>query len=133
MVSSSKEKEGEKVMEEKEDGVDRNNPNAVAEYNYQLKKQKEAKENPITIKKEFTGKIADLFQGKIIREKSDGNLLVECPCCGSDGFNDYGGMVLFVETNTAYCFNSRTWFTLKETFALQKGIIKCIEGRQKNG
>lgn len=75
--------------------------------------------------------IIDLFNPEEITEKSDGNFRVVCPSCGSNGFHDYGGMVLFVETNTAYCYSSCKWFTLKETFALKKGIISCSEGRDK--
>jgi len=77
--------------------------------------------------------ILDLFKPEELTEKNDGNFLVICPSCGSDGFNDYGGMILFVKTNTAYCYASRKWFTLKEVFALKKGIIKCIDGRDRNG
>lgn len=73
--------------------------------------------------------ILDLFDSEEITEKSDGNFRVVCPSCGSNGFHDYGGMVLFVETDTAYCHNSCKWFTLKEAFALKKGIIACAEGR----
>ena len=74
--------------------------------------------------------ILDLFKKEELTEKGDGNFIVECPSCGSDN-TGYGGMVLFVENDTAYCFESRTWFNLKEVFALQKGIIKCTEGRRK--
>jgi len=74
-------------------------------------------------------RITDLFNPDELIEKSDGNYKVECPSCGS---SSYGGMVLFPETNTAFCHNSQKWFTMKEVFALQKGIIKCIEGRDKN-
>jgi len=73
-------------------------------------------------------KITDLFKEEEMTEKADGNIKVKCPSC--DG-SSYGGMVLFPETNTAFCHNSQKWFTMKEVFALQKGIIKCIEGREK--
>lgn len=75
-------------------------------------------------------KIIDLFEESELKEKGDGNFLVECPSCGSDN-SDYGGMVLNVERNISYCFGSKTWFTLKETYALKKGIINCTEGRRK--
>ncbi len=75
-------------------------------------------------------KITDLFKAEELREKGDGNFIVECPSCGSDN-TGYGGMCLFVKTDTAYCFESKTWFTMKEVFALQKGIISCTEGRRK--
>ncbi len=77
----------------------------------------------------MTVSILDLFKPEeILREKSDGNYLVRCPSCGSDTSN-YGDMVLFIKTDTAYCFGSMKWFTLKETYALKKGIINCNEGR----
>ncbi len=75
-------------------------------------------------------KITDLFKPEELKEKGDGNFIVECPSCGSND-NGYGGMILFVETNTGYCYESKTWFTLKEVFALQKRIISCTEGRRK--
>jgi len=75
-------------------------------------------------------KITDLFKPEELKEKGDGNFIVECPSCGSNN-NGYGGMVLFVESDTAYCFESKTWFKIKEVFALQKGIISCTEGRRK--
>lgn len=86
--------------------------------------------NKINIKKEKLMKITKLFNQSELKEKSDGNFIVECPSCGSDD-SGYGGMILFVKSNTAYCYESRTWFSMKETFALQKGIIKCTEGRRK--
>ena len=75
-------------------------------------------------------KIIDLFDPSELKEKSDGNFLVECPSCGSDN-NGYGGMILFVESDTSYCFESKTWFTMKETYALKKEIINCTQGRRK--
>ena len=78
--------------------------------------------------------IIKLFPVEKLTRKADGNYKVECPSCGSDGSQDYGGMSLDVKSNTAYCFNSRRWFTPEELFALQKGIIKCMDGRvPKNG
>lgn len=78
--------------------------------------------------------ITELFEESELTKKADGNFKVECPSCGSDGSQDYGGMILDPERNTAYCFNSRKWFTVKELFALQKKIITCSEGRTpKNG
>ena len=71
-----------------------------------------------------------MFDKSELTETSSGFYNVSCPSCGADG-NDYGGLTLFPKTNTAYCHNSRKWFTLKETFALIKGIIQCIEGRSK--
>jgi len=73
-------------------------------------------------------KITDLFNPDELIQKADGNYKVDCPSCGG---SSYGGMVLFTETDTAFCYNSRKWFTMKEVFALQKGIIKCMEGRDK--
>jgi hypothetical protein len=72
--------------------------------------------------------IIDLFAPEELQEKGDGNFKVVCPSCGSDNLG-YGGMILFVESNTAYCHNSRKWFTMKEVYALQKNIIRCIDGR----
>ena len=77
--------------------------------------------------------ITDLFNPAELQEKADGNFKVACPSCDSNN-SGYGGMILFPETNTAYCNNSRKWFNMKETFALIKGIIQCIDGREsKNG
>ena len=73
-------------------------------------------------------KIIDLFNEDELKEKNDGNFLATCPSCGTDN-TGYGGMVLFIKTDTAFCFNSRKWFTMKEVYALKKGIIKCIDGR----
>ena len=75
-------------------------------------------------------KITDLFKEEELTEKGDGNFKTTCPSCGEDS-TGYGGLVLFTETNTSFCHNSGKWFTLKETFALTKGIIKCIDGRDK--
>ncbi len=75
-------------------------------------------------------KITDLFKPEELKEKNDGNFLVTCPSCKTDNFG-YGGMVLFVDTNTAYCFNSKKWFTMKELYALKKRIITCLDGRDK--
>lgn len=72
--------------------------------------------------------ILDLFDKEDLKEKNDGNYMTKCPCCG-DSNDGYGGMVLFVEDNRAYCFSSKKWFTFLEVVALQKGIIKCIDGR----
>jgi len=79
------------------------------------------------LKKESNNQITllDIFKEEPLREKSDGNYQTACPCCQ----NDYGGLLLNIETNTSYCFKSRKWFDLKETYALKKGIITCDEGR----
>lgn len=66
----------------------------------------------------------------IIREKDEDKVIVRCPSCGSDSSN-YGGMILNLDSQTAYCFLSRTWFNKKELYALCKGIISCREGRAK--
>jgi len=77
--------------------------------------------------------VLDLFTEDELIEKSDGNFKTTCPSCGEDS-TGYGGLVLFPETNTGYCHSARRWFNIKEIFALKKGILKCIEGREgKNG
>ena len=66
--------------------------------------------------------ILDLFEESELTEKGDGNFKVECPSCGADS-TGYGGLILFVKSNTSFCHNANKWFTLKETFALKKGIM----------
>ncbi len=74
-------------------------------------------------------KITDLFKPEELTEKSDGNFKVICPSCGSDSTR-YGGMTLFVESDISFCHEANKYFNLKETFALIRGYLKCIEGRE---
>ncbi len=72
--------------------------------------------------------IISFFDENELEEKGDGNFKVKCPCCG--GENDgYGNMVLYVDTNTAYCFSSQKWFNSLELYALIQGTIQCLDGR----
>lgn len=73
--------------------------------------------------------IINLFSDDELIEKADGNFKTKCPSCGSEGLNDYGGLVIFPKTNTSYCHAAGKWFNFKETYALIKGYISCIEGR----
>lgn len=73
-------------------------------------------------------KITELFDENKLTQKNDGNYQTECPCCGLQGGRTEG-FILFTETNTAYCHSSHKNFNLLETYALQKGIIGCLDGR----
>lgn len=80
-------------------------------------------------------KITDLFSKEQIaqfKEDSSGNLKGPCPSCGwgSGGQSNSSGCIIFVETNTLYCFGSKTHFDFTETAFLLAGEISCKEGRQ---
>ena len=60
---------------------------------------------------------------------SNGNLKGDCPCCGKQ--DGYSGFIIFVDSNTCYCFGSKTIFDFTETMYLLRGEISCREGRQK--
>jgi hypothetical protein len=63
------------------------------------------------------------------KERYDGAWVGPCPSCyNSDG---YGNCIINVDTNTLYCFGSKTIFNIDETIALFNGLITCREGRQK--
>ena len=51
-----------------------------------------------------------------------------CYSCGMQGGRTEG-FIIFPESNTAYCHSSGKWFKLLEAYALKKGIIKCLDGR----
>lgn len=73
-------------------------------------------------------KITDLFKEEELTQKNDGNYQTECPCCGLQGGRTQG-FILFTETNRAYCHSSHKNFNLLEVYALKKGIISCLDGR----
>jgi hypothetical protein len=76
--------------------------------------------------------ILDLFSKEELAKftkDSSGNLKGPCPCCAY-GQSNYGGFVIFIDSNTCYCHSSKTSFDFLETIALLKGIISCREGRQ---
>jgi len=63
------------------------------------------------------------------QEQYNGTWKGPCPSCtNSDG---YGGMLINPDSNTCYCFGSKTIFNLDESIALFNGLISCREGRQK--
>jgi len=76
--------------------------------------------------------ILDVFTSEQLaefKERYDGNFVGPCPsCCNDDG---YGGCIINVDSNTLYCFGSKTIFNIEETVALLNGLISCSEGRQK--
>lgn len=62
-------------------------------------------------------------------ETNNGNFKGPCPSCGKK--DNYSGMTIFPQSNTAYCHGSKTIFNILEFLALIKGKITCREGRQK--
>ncbi len=74
--------------------------------------------------------IVDLFKDQELVEKNDGSFKTECPCCGLQGGRTRG-FIIWPETNMAYCHTAMKSFILIEAYALKKGIIKCIDGREK--
>ena len=73
--------------------------------------------------------ILDLFKDEEITETNAG-YKTTCPDCGLQG-DRTEGLILHPEKNIAYCHSSCKWFTLLETYAMKKGIIRCIDGREK--
>ena len=63
------------------------------------------------------------------KERYDGAWVGPCPSCSND--DGYGGCIINVDSNTLYCFGSKTIFNIEETIALFNGLISCSEGRQK--
>jgi len=76
--------------------------------------------------------IIDLFKDYPMTETSSGAFKMECPDCGMQGGRTEG-FILFPETNSAFCHSSGNWFRLLEAYSLKKGIIRCLDGRQKGG
>jgi hypothetical protein len=73
--------------------------------------------------------ILDLFKDKEVFETNSG-YKTECPSCGLQGGRTHG-FILDPERNIAFCHSTGKWFTLLETYALKRGVITCIEGREK--
>ena len=72
--------------------------------------------------------IKKLFAENELTETNAGYKLV-CPSCGLQGGRTEG-FILFPENNNAFCHTSQRHFNLLETYALKKGIIKCLDGRE---
>jgi hypothetical protein len=75
--------------------------------------------------------IFDIFSDLDPEQKNDGNWMLECPSCGMQGGRTKG-FILYKDTNNASCHSSGKWFRLLEAYAVKKGIIKCLEGRDKD-
>jgi len=72
--------------------------------------------------------ITDLFSPDEITLAGDGTYKTECSDCGLQGARTEG-FILFPDTNGSYCHSSHKHFTLLETYALKKKIIRCLDGR----
>lgn len=84
--------------------------------------EEEVEENKKTIS------ILDLFEGEYTQTNSAFKL--SCPSCGMQGGRTEG-FILFPDGDTAYCHSSGKWFKMLESYALKKGIIQCLDGREK--
>jgi len=74
--------------------------------------------------------IIDLFNENEITETSSGVYKTICPDCGLQGGRTEG-FILFPDTNTSYCHETKKTFNLLTTAALKFKIIKCIDGFEK--
>jgi hypothetical protein len=77
--------------------------------------------------------ILDVFNEEQLanfRKRYDGAYVGPCPSCGNND-DGYGGCIINPDTNTMFCFGSKTIFNMAETVALLEGLISCMEGRQK--
>lgn len=77
--------------------------------------------------------IKDIFSDQVSIKKGNGNYKTNCPSCEAtiEQSSERGGALeLYIETDTCYCHSSGKWFNLKESYAMKKGIIRCIEGRE---
>ena len=72
--------------------------------------------------------IQRLFEKEVLTETSSGDYKTICPDCGLQGGRTEG-FILFKNGNRSYCHSSQKNFTLLETYALKKKIIRCIDGR----
>lgn len=72
--------------------------------------------------------ILDIFDKNSYTETSSAYKMV-CPDCGLQGGRTEG-FILYPENNQASCHSSGKWFKLLEAYALKKGIIKCLDGRE---
>ena len=73
--------------------------------------------------------ILDLFRDQELIETNDGSYKTECPCCGLQGDRTQG-FIMWPEGNRAYCHSSMKNFSMLEAYAMKKGIIKCVDGRE---
>lgn len=76
--------------------------------------------------------ILDLFSKEQLskfKKRDDGSFVGPCPSCGSNSDN-YGDCIINPQTNTLYCFGSKTIFNFTETAFLLSGELMCSEGRQ---
>lgn len=83
---------------------------------------------PITVKKEKEINIYDIFKNEVTSTST--GYKMECPDCGLQGGRTEG-FIIFPENNTAFCHSSNKWFTLLESYALKKKIIRCLDGNEK--
>ena len=80
-------------------------------------------------KEDYDVSILDLFDESMRDETASGDWKMECPDCGLQGGRTRG-FKLFPDDNRAYCHSSGKNFTLLEAYALKKGFIKCLDGRE---
>jgi len=71
------------------------------------------------ILKVFTQKEIEEFE-----DRGDGTLRGICPACG---FKEGYEFVIFLETNKAYCRQSKNTFSALEVIALKHGLISCYD------
>jgi hypothetical protein len=95
----------------------------IADLNWRFNmSEKESGDNEVNIK--------TLFEECKLENKGDGTFDCPCPQCGLWGGRT-NALVLNIEKNTAFCRSSQKWFTALEAYAMKKGIIKCLDGREK--
>ena len=70
--------------------------------------------------------IVDLFPDA---EPTSSGFKCVCPSCSWQGGRT-PGFILFPDSNSAFCHSSGKWFTMLESYALKKGIIRCMDGRE---
>ena len=72
--------------------------------------------------------ILDIFAPGELTETTEG-YKTECPDCGLQGGRTEG-FIIFPKSNSSYCHSSGKHFTMLETYALKKKIIRCLDGRE---
>ena len=74
--------------------------------------------------------IFDIFPLDTLTPTGGDKYKTTCPNCGLQGSRTEG-FILFPDTDTAHCHSSHKWFRILEAYALKKGIIRCLDGRDQ--